>query len=152
MPLPLPTEIVVWILKSSVAFPDVMDTSAPHYAIYSNDFLPLNDIKSSIRSLSLLALVCKQWNTICTPILYQCLVVEDTTALRGTRQARLLSPPPSNPFHLDNDPGGTRTSHAILWQGLRRLRYPNFGTLTAQAIPVPESRCPFQPSRASHPA
>ncbi|KAI9460197.1 hypothetical protein BJY52DRAFT_285109 [Lactarius psammicola] len=81
MPLPLPTEIVACILKSFVAFPDVMDTSAPHYTINPDDFLPLQDIKHSIRSLSLLALVCKQWNTICTPILYQCLVVDDYTVM-----------------------------------------------------------------------
>ncbi|KAH8992074.1 hypothetical protein EDB92DRAFT_1945613 [Lactarius akahatsu] len=81
MPLPLPTEMVVYILESFVAFPDVMDTSAPHYAIYPNGFLPLDDIKRSIQSLSLLALVCKQWNTICTPILYQCLVVDDSTVM-----------------------------------------------------------------------
>ncbi|KAH9046461.1 hypothetical protein EDB84DRAFT_1575863 [Lactarius hengduanensis] len=81
MPLPLPTEMVVCILESFVAFPDVMDTSAPHYAINPNGFLPLDDIKRSIQSLSLLALVCKQWNTICTPILYQCLVVDDYTVM-----------------------------------------------------------------------
>lgn len=81
MPLPLPTEIVVCILESFVAFPDVMDTRATRYAIYPNDFLPLDDIKRSIRSLSLLALVCKQWNNICTPVLYQCLVVDDSTVV-----------------------------------------------------------------------
>ncbi|KAH9177011.1 hypothetical protein EDB89DRAFT_1609129 [Lactarius sanguifluus] len=81
MPLPLPTEMVVCILESVVAFPDVMDTSAPRYAIFPNGFLPLDDIKRSIQSLSLLALVCKQWNTICTPILYQCLVVDDSTVM-----------------------------------------------------------------------
>lgn len=76
MPLPLPTEIVVCVLESFVAFPDVMDTNAPPY---SDDFLPLDDIKRSIQSLSLLALVCKQWNNICTPNLYQCLVIDDST-------------------------------------------------------------------------
>ncbi|KAH9060812.1 hypothetical protein EDB87DRAFT_1725308 [Lactarius vividus] len=81
MPLPLPIEIVVCILESFVAFPDVMDTSAPRYAIYPNGFLPLDDIKRSIRSLSLLALVCRQWNTIYTPILYRCLVVDDSTVM-----------------------------------------------------------------------
>ena len=89
MPLPLPTEIVVCILESFVAFPDVMDTSRPHYALYPNGFLPVNDIKRSIQSLSLLALVCQQWNIICTPILYQCLVVDDSTvtnALLNTLQ------------------------------------------------------------------
>ncbi len=75
MPLPLPIEIVVCILESLVAFPDVMGA----YPIRTDAFLPLNDIKRSIRSLSLLALVCKQWNTICTPILYQCLVIDDST-------------------------------------------------------------------------
>jgi hypothetical protein len=83
MPLPLPTEIVVCILESFVAFPDVMDTNAPNYALYPNGFLPLNDIKRSIRSLQLLALVCQQWNTICTPALYQCLVVDDSTVLNA---------------------------------------------------------------------
>ncbi len=113
MPLPLPTEIVVWILKSSVAFPDVMDTSAPHYAIYSNDFLPLNDIKSSIRSLSLLALVCKQWNTICTPILYQCLVVDDSTVMNA-----LLNTLQSSRTTADTlgrlQPSGLLTRHLII--------------------------------------
>ena len=83
MPLPLPTEIVVCILESFVAFPNVMDTGAPRYALYPNGFLPLSDIKRSIRSLSLLALVCQQWNTICTPILYQCLVVDDSIVMNA---------------------------------------------------------------------
>lgn len=95
MPLPLPTEIVVCVLESFVAFPDVMDTSAPRYALNSDFFLPLHDIKRSIQSLSLLALVCKQWNTICTPILYQCLVVDDSTvtkALLNTLQSSHTTP------------------------------------------------------------
>lgn len=92
MPLPLPTEIVVCVLDSFVAFPDVMDTNAP---LYPDVFLPLNDIKRSIQSLSLLALVCKQWNTICTPNLYQCLVVDDSTvtnALLNTLQSSHTTP------------------------------------------------------------
>ncbi|KAI9445501.1 hypothetical protein H4582DRAFT_1915866 [Lactarius indigo] len=113
MPLPLPTELVVCILESFVAFPDVMDTSAPHYAVYSNGFLPLNDIKQSIRSLSLLALVCKQWNTICTPILYQCLVVDDSTVINILLNT-LQSP------HMTADtsgrllPSGLLTRHLII--------------------------------------
>ncbi|KAF8272333.1 hypothetical protein EI94DRAFT_1718423 [Lactarius quietus] len=83
MPLPLPTEIVVCVLESIVAFPNVMDTNAPRYALDSDNFWPLNDIKRSTQSLTLLALVCKQWNTICTPILYQCLVVDDSTAMNA---------------------------------------------------------------------
>jgi hypothetical protein len=78
MPLPLPTEIALCVLKSFVAFPNVMDTNAPRYP---DDFWPLNDIIRSTQSLSLLALVCIQWNTICTPILYQLLVVDDSTAM-----------------------------------------------------------------------
>lgn len=92
MPLPLPTEIVVCVLESFVAFPDVMDTSA---TLYSDGFLPLNDIKRSIQSLSLLVLVCKQWNAICTPNLYQCLVVDDSTvtdALLSTLQISRTTP------------------------------------------------------------
>jgi hypothetical protein len=113
MPLPLPTEIVVCILESFVAFPDVMDTSAPRYAIYSDDFLPLHDIKRSIRSLSLLALVCKQWNTICTPILYQCLVVDDSTvtnALLNTLQSSRTTPNTAGRLQ----PLGCLTRHLII--------------------------------------
>ncbi|KAI0307522.1 hypothetical protein B0F90DRAFT_19161 [Multifurca ochricompacta] len=79
MPFPLPVETLVHILELAVAFPSVMDTHLPQYSLYPKSFLPLNDIKRSTWILSSLALVCKQWNTICTPTLYQCLVIDDST-------------------------------------------------------------------------
>jgi F-box-like len=81
MPLPLPIEIVEYILDLAGAFPDLSDHTSPPYSLYSDHDLPLSAIKVSTGSLFSLVLVCKQWNTICTPRLYRCLAIVDDTAI-----------------------------------------------------------------------
>ena len=81
MPLPLPTEIVEYILDLAGAFPDLSVYQSPPYSLYSDRDLPLSDIALSASSLFSLALVCKLWNTICTPRLYRCLAIVDDTAI-----------------------------------------------------------------------
>src|SRR5260370_23294733 len=77
MPLPLPIEIVEYILDITGAFPDLSIHLSPPYSLYSttDHDLPLSAIKLSASSLFSLALVCKQWNSICTPRLYRCLAI-----------------------------------------------------------------------------
>jgi hypothetical protein len=56
---------------------------SPPYSLYSDSHhdLPLSSIELSARSLCSLALVCQQWNIICTPRLYRCLAIADSTAI-----------------------------------------------------------------------
>jgi hypothetical protein len=79
MILSLPVEILEYILELACAFPDVTNTLSPQHSLHPDITLPLPDIKLATRSLFSLALVCKQWNTICTPKLYRCLAIVDTT-------------------------------------------------------------------------
>lgn len=72
MSLPLPFEIVEYVLDLVGAFPDHSLT---------DHILPLSAIKLSTSSLFSLALVSKQWNTICTRRLYRCLAIVDDTAI-----------------------------------------------------------------------
>jgi F-box-like len=113
MPLPLPVETLEYILQLVVAFPDLMNTSSPQYSMCPKNFLPLEDIKLSTRSLFSLALVCKQWNTICTPVLYQCLVVDDYTTtdlLLRTLEHPWVTTDPLGRFQ----PLGSLTRHLII--------------------------------------
>jgi F-box-like len=80
MPLPFPVEIVEYILDF-VGYPDLTPYLSPPYALYDDHDLPLHAIHLSARSLSSLALVSKQWNAICTPRLYRCLAISDSTAI-----------------------------------------------------------------------
>lgn len=78
MPLPLPIEIVEYILDLAGAFPDLSAHLSPPYFLYSADHvLPLSAIKLSASTFFSLALVCKQWDAICTPRLYRCLAIVD---------------------------------------------------------------------------
>jgi hypothetical protein len=79
MILSLPVEIQEYIVESACAFPDVTNTLSPQLSSYPEHALPLPDIKLSTRSLFSFALVCKRWNAICTPRLYRCLAIVDTT-------------------------------------------------------------------------
>ncbi|KAH9964516.1 hypothetical protein BC827DRAFT_1265789 [Russula dissimulans] len=81
MSLSLPVEIVDHILELASAIPDTTNTWSlyPRCAVYPDHTLPLSDIKLSTRSLFSLALVCRQWNTICIPKLYKCLAIVDST-------------------------------------------------------------------------
>jgi hypothetical protein len=79
MPLPLPVEIVEYILQLVVAFPDLMSPCSLQYSMCSRAFLDLEDVKHSTRSLFSLALVCQHWNMVCNPVLYQCLLIDDST-------------------------------------------------------------------------
>jgi hypothetical protein len=83
MPLPLPIEIVEYILDLAGAYPDLTTYLSPPYSLYyeTDHDLPLSDVKLSARTLFSLALVCKQWNIICTPRLYRCLAIADSTAI-----------------------------------------------------------------------
>jgi hypothetical protein len=85
MPLPLPIEIVEYILDLACAFPDLSAHLSPpySYSLYSTDHgqIPLSAVKLSASSLFSLALVCKQWNAICTPRLYRHLAIVDDTAI-----------------------------------------------------------------------
>ncbi|KAN0121513.1 hypothetical protein V8E52_003409 [Russula decolorans] len=81
LPLPLPIEIVEYILDLAGAFPDLSVYQSPPYPLFSNHDLPLSAINLSASSLFSLALVCKLWNTICTPRLYRCLAIVDDTAI-----------------------------------------------------------------------
>jgi hypothetical protein len=82
MPLPLPIEIVEYILDLAGAFPDLSLHPSPPYSLSATDHdLPLSAIKLSASSLFSLALVCKLWNTICTPRLYRCLAIVDDSAI-----------------------------------------------------------------------
>ena len=82
-----------------------MSTLSPRYPLYPNDVLPSYEIKLSTSHLYALALVCKQWNAICTPRLYRCLTIHDTTAtdalirtLKHSRTANSSSLPPLGSF------------------------------------------------------
>ena len=80
MPLPLPIEIVEYIIDLASAFPDLSVHLYPPYyhdLVLNDHALPLSDIKLSASSLFSLALVCKQWNAICTRRLYRCLAIVD---------------------------------------------------------------------------
>jgi len=81
MSLSLPVEIVDHILELASAVPDITNTWSLYLpsTFYPDHALPLSDIKLSTRSLFSLALVCKQWNTICTPKLYKSLAIVDST-------------------------------------------------------------------------
>ena len=98
MPLPLPIEIVEYVLDLAGAFPDLSAHLSHPYSLHSADHvLPLSAIKLSAGSFFSLALVCKQWNVICTPRLYRCLAIVDDTAtvidalLRTLEQAQITA-------------------------------------------------------------
>jgi len=114
MPLPLPIEIVECILDLAGAFPDLSVYLSPPYSLYSTDHdLPLTAIKLSANSLFSLALVCKQWNTICTPRLYRCLPIVDDTAvdalLRTLEQSQITAAVSGSDM-----PFGSLTRHLIV--------------------------------------
>lgn len=94
-PLPIPIEIVEYILDLASAFPDLSVHLSPPYSLYSDHDLPLSSISLSASSLSSLALVCRLWNTICTPRLYRCLAIVDDTAidalLRTLKQSQITA-------------------------------------------------------------
>jgi hypothetical protein len=107
MPLPLPIEIVEYILDLAGAFPDLSAHMSPPYPIHSSDVteddLPLSAIKLSASSLFSLTLVCKLWNTICTPRLYRCLAIVDDTdidALLRTLEQSQITATVSGNMHL----------------------------------------------------
>jgi hypothetical protein len=83
MPWPLPIEIVEYILDLAGAFPDLTTYLSPPYSLYYDidHDLPLSAIQLSARTLFSLVLVCRQWNAICTPRLYRCLAIADSTAI-----------------------------------------------------------------------
>ncbi|KAI0271592.1 hypothetical protein BC834DRAFT_451765 [Gloeopeniophorella convolvens] len=114
----LPIEIWEHILKLAVAFPDVMDTYVPdsfplQYAAYPKNFLPLNDIKRSQRSLYTLVLVCRLWNAICTPMLYQCLVIDGAVPAAAVLKTLEHSQKTAGSFDA-SEPLGTLTRHMIV--------------------------------------
>ncbi|KAF8480891.1 hypothetical protein DFH94DRAFT_736693 [Russula ochroleuca] len=77
-----PVEIIDYILDLVVALPDLTTHLFPPYCFYTDVHdLPLSAIKLSTCFLYSLTLVCKQWNTICTPRLYRCLAVDDDSAI-----------------------------------------------------------------------
>lgn len=81
MPLSVPVETLDYILELAVAFPDVANNQFAHFSAYPETHAPpLRDIKLSTQTLFSLTLVCRRWNTICTPRLYRCLTIVDTTA------------------------------------------------------------------------
>lgn len=113
MPLPLPVEILEYTLELLVAFPDIESLTSAQYSISSKNFLPLEDIKHSTRSLYSLALVCKQWNAICSPVLYKCLVVDDSTITDIL--LRTLEHPSPTPHALGRfQPGASITRHLVI--------------------------------------
>ena len=79
--LPLPVEILEYILDLVGAFPNLTDHLSPPYSVFPEHDVPVSAINLSARSLSPLALVCRQWNSICTPRLYRCLPIGDSTAI-----------------------------------------------------------------------
>lgn len=112
MPLPLPVEIVEYILDLASAFPDLSVHLSPPYSLYPDHDLPLSAIKLSASSLFSLVLVCKQWNTICIPRLYRCLTIVDNTTidalLRTLEQSQITATVSgSMPF-------GSLTRHLII--------------------------------------
>ena len=113
MTLSLPVEILEYILELAGAFPDVTNALSPQYPIYPEHALPLPDIKLSTRSLYSLSLVCKQWNTICTPRLYRCLSIVDST--RVSALLRTLEQSQTTPVVLGRTaPLGSLTRHLII--------------------------------------
>ena len=105
MPLPLPIEIVEYILDLAGAFPDLSVHMSPPYSIHSHDDeLPLSAIKLSASTLFSFTLVCKLWNTICTPRLYRCLAIVDDTPidalLRTLEQSQITATASSGSIHL----------------------------------------------------
>ncbi|KAI0005418.1 hypothetical protein BJV74DRAFT_792688 [Russula compacta] len=81
MPLSVPVETLDYILELAVALPDFVKNRFAHIPAYPETHgPPLRDIKLSTQTLFSLTLVCRQWNTICTPRLYRCLTIVDTTA------------------------------------------------------------------------
>jgi F-box-like len=80
--MPCPVEIIDYILDFAAAFPNLTTHLLLPYFIHTGDHdLPLPAIKFATRSLLSLALVCRQWNTICTPKLYRCLAIDDPTSI-----------------------------------------------------------------------
>ena len=113
MTLSLPVEILEYILELAGAFPDVTNTLSPQYPIHPEHVLPLPDIKLSTRSLYSLSLVCRQWNTICTPRLYRCLAIIDST--RVSALLRTLECSQTTPAVLGRtSPLGSLTRHLII--------------------------------------
>ncbi len=116
MPLPLPIELVEYVLDLAGAFPDLSIHLSPPYSLSTTDVtdhdLPLSAIKLSTSSLFSLALVCKQWNTICTPMLYRCLAIVDDTAvdtlLRALEQSQITA------TTSGSMPLGSLTRHLII--------------------------------------
>ncbi|KAF8499114.1 hypothetical protein F5888DRAFT_144332 [Russula emetica] len=112
MPLPLPIEIIEYILDLVGAFPDLSAHLSPPYSLHSDHDLPLSVIKLSASSLFSLALVCKQWNIICTHRLYRYLaIVDDTTidALLRTLEQSQITATVSGSIPL-----GSLTRHLII--------------------------------------
>lgn len=103
MSLPLPFEIVEYILDLACAFPDLS---------FTDHVLPAYAIGLSTRSLSSLALVCKQWNTICTRRLYRCLAIVDDTAIDAL--LRTLERPQITATVSGGMPRGSITRHLII--------------------------------------
>jgi len=113
MSLSLPVEILENILDLAGPFPDLTNTSSPQYPIYPEHDLPLPDIRLSTRSLYSLSLVCKQWNTICTPRLYRSLAIVDST--RVSALLRTLEHSQTTPAVLGRtSPLGSLTRHLII--------------------------------------
>jgi hypothetical protein len=113
MPLPLPIEIVEYILDLAGAFPDLSAHLSPPYHLYSTDHdLPLSAIKLSASCLFPLALVCRQWNTICTPRLYRCLAIVDGTPINAL--LRTLEQSQITATVSGSMPLGSLTRHLII--------------------------------------
>jgi hypothetical protein len=113
MTLPLPIEIVEYILDLAGAFPDLSVHLSPPYFLYSADHaLPLSAIKLSASSFFSFALVCKQWDTICTPRLYRCLAIADDTDIDAL--LRTLEESQITATVSDSMPLGSLTRHLII--------------------------------------
>ncbi|KAI0252668.1 hypothetical protein BJV78DRAFT_328600 [Lactifluus subvellereus] len=123
MPLALPVEILEHILELLVAFPDIASANSVQYSM---NFLPLEDIKHSTWSLYSLALVCKQWNTICSPFLYRYLLVDDSTSMTTDTLLRTLEHPSATPDALGRfQPLGSLTRHLVIALSDQRAAHEN---------------------------
>ena len=113
MPLPFPVEILEYILDFA-GYPNLTPYLSPPYALYDDHDLPLPAIDLSARSLFSLALVCKQWNAICTPRLYRCLAISDSTATDSL--LRTLECPQTTSATISGKilPLGSLTRHLII--------------------------------------
>jgi hypothetical protein len=97
------------------AFLDITNTLSPQCSSNPEHALPLPDIKSSTRSLFSFTLVCKLWNAICTPRLYRCLAIVDTTAMDALlRTLELSQSTTAAPGRISRPPLGSLTRHLII--------------------------------------